>query len=63
MTCGTTLSHFDGTVPAADINLNEANLKQIDAALADAVPVRGRIRKAREGGTRPWQSSRSSASG
>jgi aryl-alcohol dehydrogenase-like predicted oxidoreductase len=34
-------SHLDGTVPAVDINLNEANLKQIDAALADAVPVWG----------------------
>jgi aryl-alcohol dehydrogenase-like predicted oxidoreductase len=34
-------SHLDGTVPAADIKLSEANLKQIDAALADAVPVRG----------------------
>jgi aryl-alcohol dehydrogenase-like predicted oxidoreductase len=34
-------SHLDGTVPAADIQLSAADRKDIDAILADAVPVWG----------------------
>lgn len=34
-------SQLDGTAPAADIELSNADLKEIDAILADAVPVWG----------------------
>jgi hypothetical protein len=34
-------SQLDGTAPAADIKLSDADLKEIDAILADAVPVWG----------------------
>jgi aryl-alcohol dehydrogenase-like predicted oxidoreductase len=39
-------SQLDGTAPAADIELSNADLKEIDAILADAVPVWARIPKA-----------------
>jgi aryl-alcohol dehydrogenase-like predicted oxidoreductase len=34
-------SHLDGTTLAADIELSETDLQEIDAILADAAPVRG----------------------
>jgi aryl-alcohol dehydrogenase-like predicted oxidoreductase len=34
-------AQLDGTAPAADIELSEADLREIDAILADAVPVWG----------------------
>jgi aryl-alcohol dehydrogenase-like predicted oxidoreductase len=34
-------SQLDGTAPAADIELSNADLLEVDAILADAVPVRG----------------------
>jgi aryl-alcohol dehydrogenase-like predicted oxidoreductase len=34
-------SQLDGTAPAADIKLSKADLQEIDASLADAVPVWG----------------------
>lgn len=32
---------LEGTAPAADVQLSESDLKEIDAILADAVPVWG----------------------
>jgi aryl-alcohol dehydrogenase-like predicted oxidoreductase len=39
--CARRPSHLDGTAPAADIKLSEADLQEIDAILADTVPVWG----------------------
>jgi len=34
-------SQLEGTAPAADVQLSESDLNEIDAILADAVPVWG----------------------